>query len=187
MAVSQERNGALCKVCVFIARNESGRRGCRAFGVLVNSPLATLARTPETPRWHDASWCHVKASIDAEIFLKRFEDTEKLDTGSLADEGRRKQAIESRKNLSSIVKTMILCGVQGSPLKGHRNDGDPSEESRRNDRNIRAFLRFRVGAGHVVVRDHLSGAGSNDPYISPKIQNEVMKTTGKIFRQKICA
>jgi len=78
-----------------------------------------------------------------------------------------------------IVKTVIFCGRQGIPLRGHSDtgtlalpDGDPAV----NDGNFRVLLRFRIDSGDLALNEHLEYCMQNATYISPKIQNEIFAT-----------
>ena len=95
--------------------------------------------------------------------------------------------MSNREKLSSIIKTVLFCGRQGLPLRGHREDGEPIDEPIINDGNFRALLRFRIDAGDAVLKSHLTNAGSNATYVSPDIQNQVIDIFGEVFRRKIVA
>lgn len=56
------------------------------------------------------------------------------------------QAIENRKKLISIINTIILCGRQYIPLRGHNDFGEFSltNEPNFNDGILRAILRSKI-------------------------------------------
>ncbi|KAJ8870739.1 hypothetical protein PR048_027038 [Dryococelus australis] len=74
----------------------------------------------------------------------------------LQDTNQRMAQVEENKQcLIPIVKTIILCGKQNIPLRGHRDDknignllnGDEKNSIVNNDGNFRQLLQFRMDAG----------------------------------------
>lgn len=95
---------------------------------------------------------------------------------------------ENRSRLHPIIKTIILCGRQNIPLRGHRDDGYLLEQnlsltefgnSISNDGNFRELLRFRVAAGDTKLENHLKNALSNATYIGKNTTNELINTCGE--------
>ena len=61
---------------------------------------------------------------------------------------RRKHISENRMKLKSTVEMIILCGRQGIPLRGHRDDNPAVQQNPlANPGNFLALLHFRVQAG----------------------------------------
>jgi len=95
------------------------------------------------------------------------------------DSGRSQQIVENRQRLRLIVLTVILCGTQNIPLRGHRDDGALTTVSENeagsvvNEGNFRALLQFPVDGGDSVQQNHLQNTGKNATYISNKTQNEI--------------
>ena len=80
----------------------------------------------------------------------------------------------NHQKLSSIFKTIVLCGRQNIALRGHRDNAtdiekDPLDTENRG--NFWALLNFR---GDIVLGEHLTGASRNSTYTSPIIQNQVI-------------
>ena len=68
---------------------------------------------------------------------------------------RRGNVAENRLKLKSIVETIILCGREGIPLGGHRNDNpNVQEEVLANRGNFLALLHVRAQAGDHALNDH---------------------------------
>ena len=65
--------------------------------------------------------------------------------------GQRNQALVHRKVMKSIVETVVFCGRQNIPLRGHRDYSrldDPQDfQTDENKGNFRALLRFGISAG----------------------------------------
>jgi hypothetical protein len=112
------------------------------------------------------------------------------------DKQRKQQAVKNRKLILPIVKTVIFCGRNNIPLRGHRDDGALDEVKAQNDDShklvksandgcFRAMLRFRLDAGDADLAEHLSSASKVATYISKSSQNEILSTCGQLIRQKI--
>jgi hypothetical protein len=71
----------------------------------------------------------------------------------------------------------------------HRDDGNTSLNFVENDqeRNFRAFLRFCIESGDVILRQHLETAKSNAMYISKIVQNELIDTCKDFIPETIVA
>ena len=84
------------------------------------------------------------------------------------------QIAVNRQKLNSIVETVLLCGRQNIPLRGHRDSNLDVELSPSTQHvNFWALLQFRVAAGDTVLESHLSQSSRNATYTSPHIQNEI--------------
>ena len=93
---------------------------------------------------------------------------------------------ENRQKLKSIVETIILCGRQNFPLRGHRDSTlDLERDEAANSGNFWALLHFRAAAGDSVLRDHLAHASRNATYTSPDVQNQIIDILGDYVRHKI--
>lgn len=61
----------------------------------------------------------------------------------------------NRKVLKSVFKSVIFCGYQNIPLRGHRDD---QTSTSLNKGNFLALLEFRSEAGDSVLCDHFQNA-----------------------------
>ena len=67
-----------------------------------------------------------------------------------------KQIKVNRAKLLSILKTVVLCGKQNTPLRGHRDDSRYlSSDSSHKCGNFQALLDFRTDVGDNVLKQHL--------------------------------
>ena len=80
------------------------------------------------------------------------------------------QIAENRKKLHLIVKTIVFCGSQNIPLKGHRED-----ESSQSPRNFKALLSFQVESGDHILKSHVDTSCRNAVYTSNIIQNKLFQ------------
>jgi hypothetical protein len=72
--------GAFCKNCILFAKKESsGKGGHQSLGVLVNSPLNKYKKAVEEIKNHEEAKYHIEASIDAENFIKWYNNKTALD------------------------------------------------------------------------------------------------------------
>lgn len=86
----------------------------------------------------------------------------------------------NRERLKSIVNTIVLCGRQNIPLRGHYDSGtDVEKHTSANHGNFWALLKFRVEAGdyHCCKKCHL--------YTSADIQNQIITILGDHIREQI--
>ena len=94
----------------------------------------------------------------------------------------------NRKKLASIFETVMLCGRQNIPLRGHRDNTTDIERDltqSENHGNFHALLKFRVEAGDTILGQHLATGSRNATYTSSGIQNEIIEVLGSQICQKI--
>jgi hypothetical protein len=156
-------------------------------GKLVAKPFNNWKNDVESFNEHAVHEFHLAATTRAQNFISVF-GNKKKDIFESLDSGRKAQALQNRATLNPIVKTIIFCGRQGIPLRGHSDtgilalpDGDPAV----NDGNFGALLRFRIDAGDIALKENLESWVRNVTYISPKIQNEIVATCGDIIVENI--
>ena len=66
----------------------------------------------------------------------------------------------NRQKLRSIIKTVVLCGMQNIVLRGHRDESSNINEASGNPGNFQSLLNFRVEAGDKVLSDHIANGPS---------------------------
>ena len=93
---------------------------------------------------------------------------------------------KNHQKIKSIVETIMFCGQQNVPLRGHRDSAlDLERDETANVGNFWALLQFCAAAGDLVLRDHLAHAPGNAVYTSPDVQNQIIDILGDHVRQKI--
>ena len=75
---------------------------------------------------------------------------------------------------STVVKTIILCGVQNLPLRGKTDERS----------NFMALLKYRSDTDEDL-REHMKNSAGNASYISHRIQNELISICGNCFQSSI--
>ena len=92
---------------------------------------------------------------------------------------------QNREKLESIVKTVILCGRQNIPLRGHRDDS--SHYDSKDCGNFQALLNVRVDSGDTVMEEHFKKAPQNATFRSKTTQNEISECCSEVIRELIIA
>jgi len=109
-----------------------------------------------------------------------------------ADENRNSQyqrtADENRRRLIPIIKTIAFCGQNNLALRGNDDSGplnlntiDPGEG------NFRRLLKFRIDAGDLDLRDHITNAPRDACYTSAEIQNDIIQCIEAQLKDKVIA
>ena len=92
---------------------------------------------------------------------------------------------QTREKLESIVTTVILCGRQNIPLRGHRDDSSHYDST--DCGNVQALLNVRVDSGDKVVEEHFKKAPKNATYRSEATQNEIIECCSEVICKQIIA
>ena len=93
------------------------------------------------------------------------------------DAGRDKRTAENKKNLTSIVKTILFCASNNIPLRGHSTDKG----------NSMKLLQFRKDTGDEALKKHIAQMAGNAKYTSPTIQNEILGTASTMVVEELVA
>ena len=112
---------------------------------------------------------------------------QQIDVRSKLSQAMADRIVSNRLKLSSIFKTIVLCGRQNIALRGHCDDATDIEEDFadvENHGNFRALLDFRVDAGDTLLGQHLTAADRNATYPSSVIQNQVIDVLADQVRQR---
>ena len=181
LAYSREKNGGYCILCLIFGNGYSDP------GVLVQSPLTQFSKALELLRKHSAKEYHQIAIVSSEAFL-RVANNEQPSIQQHVNKVRADQISSNRKILESIIKTIILCGRQNLPLRGHHDnltDIESDHDGVENCGNFWALLNFRVEAGDKYLGEHLTNAPRNATYNSSIIQNQLINILADQIQQKI--
>ena len=107
---------------------------------------------------------------------------------SIAQRFNKSVADTNRQILKSIIETLILCGRQNIPLRGHRDnltDIERYPEDSSGHGNFGALLKFRIRSGDHVLSKHLDKAARNATYTSADIQNQLLAIIGEHIQGQI--
>ena len=175
LVYSKKVNGGFCLPCVLFA-------SCTVYhgsspGVLVSRPLTSFKKALELLRKHATTEHHKTALVRADEFKRTITNPE-INIAQRLNRAMADRISMNRQKLSSIMKTVELCGRQNIPLRGHRDsalDRERDVMGIENHGNFVALLNFRIDAGDAVLRDHLSTAARNATYTSNTIQNQIIQ------------
>lgn len=185
LSYSKKSDAAFCRYCVFFCQEGVGKGSHEKLGSLVTTPFFKWKDAIEKFTSHTKSHYHRRSTLLAENFLKVFKG-EKKDIATEIDSYREILKQENRQKLIPIIDTIIFCGEQELPLRGHRDSGPLDLANPKfKDGKFRALLRFRTEAGDNNLKKHIENSTKNATYTSPDIQNEIIKICGNIIQEKI--
>ena len=94
-------------------------------------------------------------------------------------------AAKNSKILETIIETVLLCGRQNIPLRGHRDDAKHSEDANIKTGNFKALLQYRVNGWETYLGHHIENDPKNTTYMSKTTQNEIISLIGEKIQQQI--
>lgn len=128
---------------------------------LVVKPMVTYKKGVEILRKYSNTKYHKRNAVLYHNFCMIHEDKTNNVVASLSVA--EKQTIQkNRLKLIPIIKTVILCGVQNIPLRGHRDLGISNTIATGScfgEGNFSALLKFRVDAGDEVLASYIKDCG----------------------------
>ncbi|KAK4874058.1 hypothetical protein RN001_013418 [Aquatica leii] len=89
----------------------------------------------------------------------------------------------NRERLIPVVKTIMLCGRENIPLRGHRDDSELSDEIGQG--KFRVLLHFRMDAGNSNLQKHLETAPKNATYLSKTSQNKLIENCHSLIMKNV--
>ena len=102
------------------------------------------------------------------------------------DRGLADRVTTNRSRLIPIIKTILLCGHQNIPLRGHIDSGTQVQaDPGTNHGNFWALLDYWIEAGDSDLAHHLATAPRNATYTSGDIQNQLISVIGGLICGKI--
>ena len=146
----------------------TGYRG-QAAGVLVSRPMINFQKALEQTEEHRKKDYHTTAVSRADEF-QEIMARKHMKINSHIDHGRAERIPKNRRQVLSLIKTLMLCGRQNMPIRGHRDSlKDVESNPGGNHRgNYWAFLHFRIDAGDTELEEHLVTAARSTTYTSPR-------------------
>ena len=123
-------------------------------------------------RKHAEKQYHKDAIVRSEEFLKVMTN-QQPDIQVRFNQAMTDRISSNHQKMSSIFKTIALCGRQNIALRGHRDNATDIERDlmgTENHGNFLTLLAFRVDAGDTVLGEYLSSGARNAMYTSSIIQ-----------------
>ena len=114
-----------------------------------------------------------RSNIGSKEFISSLECGK--DVYTCIDAGRAQRTAENKKNLTSIVKTVLFCASNNIPLRGHSADKG----------NFMKLLPFRMDAGDEALKKHFAQMTGNAKYTSPTIQNQILGIASTMVVEEI--
>jgi len=176
LVLSHKDQGLYCKYCVLFG-DSSTQKNHQSLRRLVKESLKRfdkLLGADGALPLHEGNQYHMEAVLRGKEFLKAWMNPALVVLNQVSKH-RGALVMENRERLRPIVETIILCGRQNIPLRGHRDDGDLLQENTsENEGNFRALLKYRIQAGDTRLQTHLQTTSSNATYISKTTQNQLI-------------
>ena len=123
-------------------------------GVLVSYALTNFKHATDNLKKHEQKDYHKEAVVKMELFVKVMSGQQ--DSISVQMNNAAKELVATnRKKLLSIIETIILCGQQSIPLRGHRDAGTDLERACEGHGNFWALLQFRISSGDTLLKSIL--------------------------------
>ncbi|KAJ8038110.1 52 kDa repressor of the inhibitor of the protein kinase [Holothuria leucospilota] len=189
LAYSKTEDSAYCLYCVLFAKDTTDR-------LLVNRPVRDWKKATDifnnhffnkrsgTSRRAGGYETHQTCRCLA-LELQRVVANTQISVDSIINERLASTIQENSKALESIIDTIILCGRQGLPLRGHRDDSAYFDNPNNNPGNFIELLRMRMRSGDANLRRHFEKANKNATYRSKTTQRELINIIGEQIREKV--
>ena len=153
-----------CRACVFFTQHKVDGQAAGQF-------VSLLFKNWVVQSLHATRDYHLTAMIKMKKLYKN--PIKSIDVSFETEIQKRMEA--NKKVLESLFKIIRLCGKQGLPLQGHRDDGISwfEEVESNNPGNFVELVKFRAETDDVLCT-HLLNAPKNAQYTSKTIQNEMI-------------
>ena len=207
LAYSKYVDGCYCLACALFAPRTSHSYskyvdGCYCLACALFAPRTShsgqenLTRLLSEPKvnWTIAksnlSGHHAKSPVHRDCYAIMVSFKERMHQHALSVNLMANQIAQenSRKNteiLKSILDTIVLCGQQNFPLRGHRDDSMYYDLPGHNPGNFQALLDFRVRSGDKVSEEHFKTYSKTATYRSKTTQNQLAECAGNYIIKEI--
>ena len=166
-------DGVFCKSCTIFAPEKVGGQ---TPGQFVSKPFNLWVKLSERSKAHMQLKYHQTSIARMREFVSRYEHP--TATVNVVMDTAANQLME--KIMESLLKITILCGKQGLPFRGYRDDGvdfgQGSESS--NQGNFIELVRFRTETDEFLA-NYLKNAPRNALYTSKTIQNSLIEVVNQ--------
>jgi len=122
LVYSPSEDGAFCRYCSIFAGSSAGGKSSQPLGTLVKRAFRDWNKATETFKNHEGLEYHRRCRDAADRFRGVIVGEEKP-VNVQVDTAASRRIEENRKLLTPIIQTVIFCGRQGLPLRGHRDSG----------------------------------------------------------------
>ena len=182
LAYSALYDGAFCYACVLFGIESGHNKG--KLSRLFQSPLNYWSSAYTKMKNHEDNCTMHKLSVLAMTHFIAVMEGKQSSARQLVSGITNDRIQKNRLKLLPIIKTVIFCGRQNVPLRGHRDDSK-EYESTTNTGNFQELINFRIDSGDKVLKDHAESAKRNAVYRSKTIQNEIIECCGEYLQEKL--
>ena len=183
MRYSHSKKGGLCVACVLFAPECVGFGRHQNLGILVKTPMTKYKKAIEILKNHDTLDYHKTAMAKMSGFVMTRENPQQS-IANLLDLQRKEEIEKNRRLLVPIVQTLVFCGRNVLPLRGHRDDGKIDEaEYIAGEGIFRGLLRFHRQTGDKNLEELLEKP--NAKLISKTTQNEILFNVGAKIQENV--
>ena len=170
IAYSKQLDGLFCLCCVlFPVTPTTGQRA----KVLISQPYRNWKDAKSDLQNHSSLRYHQDSKALMDGFLWTAKMPENIIENRLSVE-REQLMSRNRTVLTSVVKTIELCGRQGFALRGHRDDFK-NYAPFVNCGNFMALVDFRIDFGDTELKKNMETCARNATYMSKTAQNELLE------------
>lgn len=147
---SKNEKGAFCKLCVIFGCNDGGR-GHQQLGQLVVTKFDNWKDSSSKFNNHENTQYHNMSVLQADSIINIYKN-QRMPVDVQLSNVIKKDIQENRERIKPIIDTVLLCGRQGLPTRGHKDSGRivVGEKPLENDGNFRALLRYRATGGDHI-------------------------------------
>ena len=167
LAYSSISDAVFCVPCLLFACQEDGN------SKFMTNPYTNWTKLPNDIRKHKESKKHANAIQECALRQQIHSNTQ-MTVSTLFDTERAERLKKNTSIIRHIVETIILCGRQNLPLRGHRDSNTAMLDSS-NPGNFKCLLQYR-GAVDQSLFEHLQNANKmkhkRTQYTSWSVQNE---------------
>ena len=178
LTYSSSVQGGLCKTCMLFPQSD-----VRCYDTFVSKPFTNFKKVGGKDcsfLRHEQSAYHKNACIEYQTLKASLTFPETTVQYKINSQNK-DMYDKNLRLLRMIVESVILCGKQNIPLRGHRDD---STSTASNKGNFWAILNL-LASHDKELADHLKNAPKNATYTSKTIQNEIIDIIGSHIRNQI--
>lgn len=182
LAYSQYFDGCFCIACSLFA-NRIGKNSGK-LTKLLSEPLTLWTSAVTKFREHEERSNVHRFSIQAMMDFKDIMENRAMPVDKVGATGLQSKIRENRAKLKPIFKTIIFCGHENIPLRGHRDNAKQLSQGKEVGK-FQALLDFRIDSGDKILEDHFKNAPKNATYRSKTVQNEIIECCGEYIRNTL--
>lgn len=151
----------------------------------ITTPFVNYRKATELLNRHGNNEYHLLSAEKSSTFIDNYSSSKSVKTIL----NKKSMAIinKNKKRLVPIVKSIIFCGHNNLPLRGHRDDGQLEINSAiTGDQGVfRSLLAFRLDSGDEILHEHLENCKKNATMISKTVQNEIIEVIHEVLVNNI--